>query len=276
MVNSAAMQVSSLHIYPVKSCAGVELSGLRFDARGPQLDRRWMLIDADGRFVTQREAPGLARVRVSLAPTSLVLDAPDMPTLKVPLSGGHGSRVPATVWGHATRAEFVGEEPADWFSDALRRNLRLVRWAEESVRPVSQRHTALDSQVAFADGYPVLIVSEASLTDLNARLQTPVPMDRFRPNIVVSGCDAFAEDGWRQIRLGDLTLDLVKPCDRCSITTVDQNTGDADRTGSEPLRTLATYRKDGKRVLFGQNAVHHAPGMVRVGDAVELQVTVDR
>lgn len=261
------MKISSLHIYPIKSCAGIELSGLRFDARGPQLDRRWMLIDAGGQFVTQRQEPGLSRVRVSLSPTALIVDAPQMPTLRVPISGGDGPRVPARVWGHETAAEFVGDEAADWFSDALRRNLRLVRWAEESVRPVSKRHSELDSQTAFSDGYPVLLVSEASLADLNARLQTPVPMDRFRPNLVVGDCEPFAEDGLRRIGVGDLVLDVVKPCDRCSITTVDQYTGE---TGVEPLRTLASYRRHGQKVRFGQNCIHHGPGMLRVGDAIEV------
>ena len=161
----------------------------------------------------------------------------------------------------------MGDGAASWFSDAVGKPVRLVRWAEDQMRPVSKRHTQLDGQVAFADGYPALLISQASLTDLNGRLEIKVPMARFRPNIVVDGCDPFAEDTWQTIRIGNLTLDVVKPCDRCEIVTVDQQTG---QVAKEPLKTLASYRREGNKVLFGQNCVHHDWGSLRVGDPVEV------
>ena len=261
------VQVSSLHIYPIKSCAGVALTAVRFDTRGPQFDRRWMLIDRDGNFVTQREEPRLSQIKPRITPLALEIEAPGMPKIKVPLSGGRGPRVEAKVWGHETEAEFLGNDVADWCSDAMQRNLRLVRWAEESARPVSKRHTDIDNQTAFSDGYPVLMISEASLADLNGRLEQKVTMDRFRPNIVIRGCDAFAEDGYRRFEVGDMTLHGVKPCDRCSITTVDQRTGQA---GKEPLATLSGYRKVDSRVLFGVNCVYEGFGSIREGDELKV------
>lgn len=261
------LKVSSLHIYPIKSCAAVDLTAVRLDTRGPLLDRRWMLIDKDGRFVTQREEPRLSQIRPGITPLALEVEAPGMQKLKVPLGGGRGRRVRAQVWGHETEAEFLGNDVADWFSDAMQRNLRLVRWADEQVRPVSKRHTDIDSQTAFADGYPVLLVSEASLAELNGRLEQRVPMDRFRPNIVVRGCEAFAEDGWRKFTVGDMTLHGVKPCDRCTITTVDQRSGQA---GKEPLATLSGFRTVDSRVLFGINCVHGGFGNIREGDSIEV------
>jgi len=261
------LKVSSLHIYPIKSCAAVDLTAIRFDTRGPLLDRRWMLIDKDGNFVTQRQEPRLCQVRPSITPLSLQVEAPGMQQLKVPLGAGRGPRVRAQVWGHETQAEFVGDEAADWFSDALQQNLRLVRWADEQERPVSHRHTELESQTAFSDGYPVLLISEASLAELNGKLQQKVTMDRFRPNIVVRGCDAFAEDRFRRLSVGDMTLHGVKPCDRCSITTVDPRSAQA---GKEPLATLSTFRTFDNRVLFGINCVHGGFGNIREGDTLEV------
>lgn len=264
------VEVSSLHIYPIKSCAPVALTAVRFDARGPLLDRRWMLIDGDGNFVTQRQQPRLSQIRPSITPLALEVQAPGMPTLKVPLSGGRGPRVRAQIWGHETEAEFVGDAIADWFSDAMQQNLRLVRWAEEAVRPVSKRHTQLDSQTAFSDGYPLLLTSEASLADLNRHMEQNVTMERFRPNIVVRGCDAFAEDTWRRFTIGDLTLHGVKPCDRCSVVDVDPRSGDV---GKLLLATLSSYRKVGNRVLFGMNCVHEGFGIIREGDELRVLET---
>lgn len=262
--------VSGLFVYPVKSCAGIELNGVRFDGRGPQLDRRFMVIDADGEMITQRSAPILSQVKPALAPTALSLTAPRKAALKIPLSGGEQSRTRAVVWKFETEADDMGDDAAHWFSELLGKPARLVRWAEDQLRSTSKRHTQIDSQVGFADGYPALLLSEASLADLNGRLDAKVGMDRFRPNIVVTGCPAFAEDSWQTVQLGNLTLDVVKPCDRCEIIGVNQQTAETSR---EPLRTLADYRRDGNKVLFGQNCVHHDWGSVRVGDPVEILAT---
>ena len=260
-------RVSALHIYPVKSCGGLNVQCLRLEERGPEFDRRFMVVDGTGRFLTQRQEPRLALVRLTLVPPALLLDAPGMKQIEVALSGAGGGRVPIQVWGYSGEAEYVGDEPAGWFSEFLRRGCRLVRWGEDEVRFCDPTYARFESQVAFADGFPVLLISEASLRDLNARMEAPVPMDRFRPNIVVRDCEPYAEDNWKQISIGDLLFDVVKPSSRCVTTTVDQSTGEV---GKEPLKTLATYRRRGNAVFFGQNCIHHGPGMVRVGDEVRV------
>jgi uncharacterized protein YcbX len=262
--------VAALNVYPIKSCRGLPLKAVRFDLLGPLYDRRFMLVDEAGKFLTQRELPRMALIEPRLGPTSLQISAPGMPQLKVAMAHRDSKRIEVAVWGYEGAAEHAGEHAADWFSSFLERSVQLVHFPEDVRRKVSQRHTELDAQVGFADAYPVLLLSEASLADLNGRMKSPLPMDRFRPNLVVKDCDAFAEDRWKRIRIGDLTLDVVKPCSRCAITTVDQITG---QRGTEPLTTLATYRKHENDVWFGQNCVHHGPGSVRVGDQVEVLET---
>ena len=171
---------------------------------------------------------------------------------------------------NAIAAVDQGQEASDWFRGFLGVPCRLVGMADEHVRPTGRRLRPGD-QVSFADSYPLLLISEASLEDLNARLAAPLPMDRFRPNIVVSGCPPYAEDGWRTVRAGAVGLDVMKPCVRCVITTTDQQTA---QRSTEPLRTLATYRRDADGgVIFGQNLLHHGPGALRVGDPVEVLET---
>lgn len=258
--------VSSLHVYPIKSCRALDLTGIRFDPLGPMYDRRFMVVDAQGEFLTQRDAPKLAVIVPRLGPTALVISAPNMPQLKVAMSQRDAKRIDVRVWKHRGPAEDCGESAADWFSSVLERPVRLVRWAEDEHRAVS-RTSREGAGTAFTDGYPVLLVSEASLADLNGRLKQPVPMNRFRPNLVVRDCDPYAEDGWRRIRVGEVELEVVKPCDRCVITTTDQLTG---ARGAEPLETLARYRKQENGVLFGQNCVHLSLGSIRAGDTVEV------
>lgn len=261
-------EISALHVYPIKSCRGLDLKAVRFDLRGPLYDRRFMLVGETGAFLTQRELPRMALIEPRLGPTALQISAPGMPLLKVPMTQRDAKRLEISLWKHAGPAEDAGESAADWFSSFLEHRCRLVRFPEDALRPVSKSHTELEAQVAFSDGYPALLLSEASLADLNGRLKSSLPMNRFRPNIVVKGCEPFEEDRWKRIRVGDLVLDVVKPCARCAITTVDQITGKA--MGPEPLATLATFRKQDKGVMFGQNVVHHGLGSLRVGDAVEV------
>jgi uncharacterized protein len=262
--------VSALHVYPIKSCRGLELKAVRFDHLGPLYDRRFMVVGEDGGFLTQRELPRMALIEPRLGPTALQVSAPGMPQLKVAMTQRGAQRIEVSVWGHRGPAEDAGDHAADWFSAVLERPCRLVRFPDDGVRPIGRGRVPFDAGIAFADGYPVLLLSEASLADLNGRLQQQVPMNRFRPNLVVRDCEPFAEDGWKRVRIGDVVLEVVKPCVRCAITTVDQRTGAA---GKEPLATLATYRARDHEVLFGQNCVHHAPGSVRVGDEVEVLET---
>jgi uncharacterized protein YcbX len=260
--------VSRLFVYPVKSLGGVELAEAEVEARGFRYDRRWMLVDEAGVFLSQRRFPRMALVSVRVGEDSLLLDAPGMPTLEVPFEGSAGGGdLTVNVWGDEVRAAPVGSGTDHWFGRFLGAPCRLVRMPDDAVRPVDPKYALAGDRVGFSDGYPFLLLSQASLDDLNGRLAEPLPVDRFRPNIVVEGCGAFAEDGWGRVEIGDLPFRVAKPCARCAITTVDQKTGSR---GKEPLRTLASYRKRGSAVLFGQNLIHDGTGTLRVGDAVEI------
>ena len=261
-------RVSSLNFYPVKSCRGTPLSEAAIGARGIVGDRSFMLVNGDGRFLSQREIPRMALVEPRLTDATLSLAAPGREALSIPmLTDGERRRV--TVWRDSCDAIDQGNEAAEWASDFLGVSCRLVRIAADAVRPVDRDFAVSDSdQVSFVDGYPFLLTTEESLADLNDRMDAPLPMNRFRPNIVVSGVEPFAEDGWRRIRIGEIEFSVVKPCARCAITTTDQSTA---KRGKETLRTLATYRDvPGQGVMFGQNLIHRTTGTLRVGDMVDL------
>ncbi|MCB1801771.1 MAG: MOSC domain-containing protein [Gammaproteobacteria bacterium] len=257
--------LSAIYRYPVKSLRGQSFDALNADSRGLVGDRRWMVVDADGRFLTQRQLARMALVDARFDTGDvLCLDAPGMPTLRV-VGGDEPCQV--EVWRDRVGA-VGGDLAADrWLSEFLGMPCRLVHQPEDSRRPVDPDFARPDDQVGFADGFPFLLISQASLDALNARLELPVPMLRFRPNLVVAGCDAHAEDGWRRIRIGDMTFRVVKPCSRCVIPTVDIDT--AER-GREPLATLMSYRKRDNKIYFGQNLIHDAPGSLRVGMPVEI------
>jgi uncharacterized protein YcbX len=269
-----AAQVTALYCYPIKSCAGTEMTEAVVTSRGIEGDRGMMVVNPAGRFLTQREHPRMALIQPVASATSLTVSAPGMPPLAVDRQGD-GPRRAVIVWRDRCQAVDQGDEAAGWFSDFLGRSCRLVRLPDDVTRPVNPRYARRpDDQVAFSDGFPFLLLSEESLADLNARLAAPLEMRRFRPNIVVAGAGAYAEDGWRHLRIGALTFDVVKPCQRCAITTVDQAT--AER-GTEPLRTLATYRQvPSGGVMFGQNLLHDGEGYLRVGDAVTVLAVASR
>ncbi len=259
------LRVASLHIYPVKACAGIDLQVMNLDDRGPVGDRRYMVVDDDGRFVTQREETALALVRPSLLPEGLQLETAGRSSLMV--RPGHARR-PVSVWRSELEALDAGDEAAHWFSSILERSVRLVSMAADVRRPIDAPHEDLPTSVAFADGFPLLVTHEASLQELNARLKTPVMMNRFRANIVIAGGEPWEEDSWGALRIGGAEIELPKPCERCKVITVDPDTGVASK---EPLRTLATYRcVTGAGVIFGQNGIHGGPSTIEVGDRVEL------
>ncbi len=262
--------VTSLHLYPVKSCRGIAVTGMDLDDRGPKEDRRWMVVDGEGAFQTQREHPRLSLVGVELTETGIRLSAADMPAIDIERPIDPGSDFVTQVWGDDARVRPASPAANEWISDYLGAPARLVHLPDDSVRvirPVYARAFKEPRRVQLSDSAPLLLTGTASLDDLNTRLTTPLPMNRFRPNVVVTGCPPFAEDDWRQIRIGDVLFEVAKPCERCATTTVDQATG---VRGKEPLRTLATYRRQGSLVMFGQNIAHHAPGRLRVGDAVQV------
>jgi uncharacterized protein YcbX len=262
--------IAALYVYPVKSCRGITLQRSRLTAAGLQYDREWMVVTPEGRFLTQRELPQLAVVDTSLHDDALGLAAPRRLPLRVPLQAATDTPVrEVTVWGEPCLARDEGEAAATWFSDLLGRAVRLVRFDRSRRRPTDPDWSqGLDGESLFADGFPVLVLSQASLDDLNARLPVALPVDRFRPNILLQGCGPYEEDRIGALALEGVRLRLVKPCSRCSVTTVEQATGVVQ--GDEPLRTLKTYRWDARRrgVLFGQNAIIEAGegAVLAVGD----------
>ncbi len=267
------MTLTGLHIYPVKSLRGLSPSSHPVTRLGLDHDRRWMLVDADGRFLTQRTQHRLALLSTRIEREELIIEGPGRAPLVLPLRGSAGTQTRVRVWSDQVAALDTGDELADWFSDYLGATARLVYFPEDGSRQVDLGFARAGDDTAFSDGFPFLLISEASLADLNARLETPLPMRRFRPNLVVSGCGAFDEDRWRRIRIGTVEFRVVKPCSRCVITTLDPET--AER-GTEPLKTLATYRRRDKRIYFGQNLIHDATGTLRLGDAVEvLEISAD-
>jgi MOSC domain-containing protein len=260
--------VSQLHVYPVKSCAGTALEVAQLDARGIVHDREFMVIDRYGDFLTQRELPRLALIRPRRTEDLLELSAPGMPLYWLtPLVEGGSTTV--RVWRDHVAAIDQGDSVADWLSEFLGEHCRLVRQVDSAIRHVDRAYaTDPRDQLGFADGYPLLLLSEESLADLNRRLAEPLPMNRFRPNVVVRGvAEAFAEDCWARIRIGEVECSAVKACARCVITTTDQLT--AERK-PEPLLTLTAYRRVPRGVLFGQNVIHHTRGVLRVGDPVDV------
>jgi len=266
---SAVVRLSGIFVYPIKSCGGVALSESEVVRRGLAFDRRYMLADAAGNFVTQREQPRLSLVQVRFSDTELRVSAPGSASLGIarePDTAGL-TEAPYRVWNSTGRA-LRHAEGSRWFSELLGTELSLLFMPESERRPVNPERARPGDIVSFADGYPLLLVSEASLADLNRRLDHPVEMRRFRPNLVISGGEPYEEDSLTQLRIGDVWFRGVKRCERCVVTTVDPDTGMA---GKEPLRTLATYRREHGKVWFGMNLVHDGPGTLRLGDPVYLQ-----
>jgi uncharacterized protein YcbX len=260
-----SLLLAGLNVYPIKSARGIALDHSELDEFGLRYDRRWMVVDEAGEFLSQRSHPRMALVAPSIRGELLRIEAPGMTALETPLHPAATVATSVTVWDDTCPATWLGERPAGWFSEFLGTGCSLVHMADQVVRPADPAFAPPGSRVSFADGFPFLLISEESLADLNGRLAEPLPMNRFRPNLVVAGGRPYAEDGWGRIEIGGIGLRVVKPCGRCVVTTTDQSTGER---GREPLRTLATYRKVGSEVMFGQNVLHENTGRLRVGDPV--------
>lgn len=259
--------MTELYVYPIKSVGGIALQEARLDSRGIEHDRRWMLVDGDRKFMSQRKYPRMALIATRLTPEYLVVEAPGMPGLNLPLQPEDKESIEVQIWSDTVGATPVEDGAEEWFGEFLGVRCRLVYMPEDEVRRVDQDYAQSGDQVGFADAFPFLLVSQASLKDLSGRLKRSVPVNRFRPNLVVEGCEAFAEDDWQKLQVGGIDFRVAKPCSRCSIVMTDQETAERDR---EVLATLAGYRKSGKNILFGQNLAHDATGTLRVGDAVEV------
>lgn len=263
------MRIHSLYIYPVKSLAGIPVSSFDMDDFGPASDRRWMIVDSERRFVTQRDYPMLARIHTSLEGDCVRVSIPgEGEYLLQP--GEDEARV--LVWRDWVKAVYGAPDVSDALSRFCGEDFRFVYMPDASFRRVDAGRVTEERRVSFADGFPFLITNLASLSELNGRLDEPVEMRRFRPNVVVEGAEPWIEDDWRQLLIGEQAFSVVKPCSRCVMTTVDPDTG-TKGADLQPLRTLGRYRRTADGVIFGMNAIHESPGTIRVGDPVINRIT---
>ena len=260
--------VQNLYLYPIKSLGGISVQEAQVEERGFKYDRRWMLVDQSGEFLTQRQHPQLALLQVALSESerSVISKVDPSREISFDLEMNSGTELQVSVWGDVVTALQVAPAVSSWFSDFLGMNVDLVRMPDSSHRKLDPRYAVKEESVSFADGMPYVIIGQSSLDELNGRLADPVGMDRFRPNLVFSGGEAFTEDQLKQLQIGEVEFQVVKPCARCVMITVDQEKG---TKGKEPLATLATYRSQGSKVYFGQNAVALTQGIVRVGDPIQ-------
>jgi hypothetical protein len=272
-IGVCAMHLSSLHLYPLKSAAASTVETLFIEPRGPRHDRRWIVVDEHGRFLTARVLPELVSIRAEPEGDGLRLSAAGSASLAVPVPRDDGPRIEVSVWNDrvdALRADAAAEA---WLSDRLQRPVRLAYMDVRARRAVDPAYAQPGDEVSFADGYPLLVISQAALDGLNARLAeagaAPVTMAHFRPNLVVDGTAAHAEDSWRRVRIGGIDFDAVKPCTRCVFTTVDPVRAQRREDG-EPLNTLKAYRRTPAGVTFGMNLIARGTGVLRRGDAVDV------
>lgn len=262
--------IQDIFIYPIKSLGGIRLTEAKVEERGFQFDRRWMLVDPQGVFLTQRTHTQMTLLQVQLGETGLIVFDKRNPEdkLQIPYDLISDQEIEVEIWDDSVIANIVDPRLDPWFSEKLGMTCCLVKMPESTHRKVSTKYAVNDESVSFADGMPYLILGQESLNDLNSRLGNPVPMDRFRPNIVFSGGQSYAEDSWKKIRIGAVEFQVVKPCARCVLTTIDQETG---FQGKEPLKTLAGYRTVANKVYFAQNMVALETGTIRIGDLIILE-----
>lgn len=262
------LTLTEIWIYPIKSLGGIRLSTAKVMAKGLELDRRWMLVDADGNCLTQRAHPIMSLFKLKVLKTQLTIEYRD-DSIHLELNNPPASNpLSVTIWDDTVSTFEVNPSHSEWFSNRLGIPCKLVYFPEENDRPVNPKYHVNNEHVSLADAYPFLIIGQSSLDDLNARLSDPVPMNRFRPNFVFTGGSPYEEDTWRNFSIGSNRFVGVKPCDRCVLTTVNQETAEK---GIEPLKTLSSYRKSNNKVYFGQNLVALEQKQVSVGDTIELE-----
>lgn len=266
------LYLQNIYIYPIKSLGGISLSESQVVETGLEHDRRWMLTDKKGNFLSQRTFAQMALLQVTVESGGLLIDHKKrlLEPLFIPFGESTGRQIQVTIWDDVCTALEVGKEANEWFSDALGIKVQLVYMPATTRRLVDRNYASDNEIVSFADSYPLLMIGQTSLDDLNQRLQTPVHMNRFRPNLVFAGGAAFCEDLFTKFQIGDVTFEAVKRCSRCVLTTIDQEDG---AKGQEPLKTLATYRTIKNKILFGQNLVQNNLGKIRVGNELKLLST---
>lgn len=270
------MKITEINIYPIKSLGGISLESSVVENKGLRFDRRWLLVNDKNEFLTQRNFAPMAKLKTTVIENGLRVSNGES---EIDIAASPSVELPETVkiWSSKVVANVYEREVNRWFSEALKANCKLVLMPEDSMRKVNYFYKVhKNDAVSFADALPFLIAGEESLKDLNQRLDKPIPMNRFRPNFTFSGGKAFVEDDWKRIKIGDTVFHVVKKCARCAVTTIDQETGISD--GTEPLKTLATYRipkrSVKKKVIFGQYLIaENAGGQIKIGDEVEVLET---
>ncbi len=268
-----AFILSDIFIYPVKSLAGIRVSKWDVVETGLKYDRQWMLIDENGQFLSQRRLPKMALIQTQLTDSELILSAPNVENFVLPLEPQSDVIIKSTVWEDCCDAQHVSNEVDAWFSQVLDTFCQLVYLPIKTKRGVDLKYATENDRVAFSDGFPFLIVSENALNALNAELENSVEMARFRPNLVISGCEAYAEDFWREIKIGEIDFRLPKPCSRCSVPAINPQTAEITK---EPLTTLSRLRKWQNKIYFGQNALHNSVGNLEIGQGVDIKISGEK
>jgi uncharacterized protein YcbX len=262
------LKISQLYIYPIKSLGGITLNRATVTDRGFEYDRRWMLVDRNNLFISQREIHQMALMRLKITEQGIHVDYPvKNSAFTIPFQPIKNEFADVTIWDDTCIGQFVSDEADAWFSNMLEIPCRLVYMPDQTKRITDQRYTSRSHLTSFSDAYPFLIIGQASLNDLNSRLNESLPMNRFRPNIVFTGGAPFLEDTMHTFTIGNITFYGVKLCARCIITTIDQASATRNK---EPLKTLARYRFRDNKILFGQNLVHESSGEIAVGDVMEI------
>lgn len=262
------MVLEYLYTYPIKSTRRISHIRVKVSPWGLDGDRRWMIVDENAKFLTQRELPKMALIQaVPLGEGLLLLSAAGRKQIFVDVPDEHVSTLEVSIWRDTVPAQVASDRASAWLTTFLGRSVRLVYMSDPTVRPLDPAYSKPESMVSFADGYPILCTTSASLSELNKKLPETIPMGRFRPNVVVSGDRPFGEDTWKRLQIGCVNFLVVKPCTRCVITTVDQNTASQ---GKEPLRTLSRFRKRNGKVYFGENLIPENTGIIHRGDTVKV------
>lgn len=261
--------VTEIYIYPIKSLGGISVRSSKLSDRGLEYDRRWMLIDKHNRFLSQREFPKLALFQTVISNSELIVFQKENKEdfISIPLISAGNGVLHVKIWDDTCEAILADHNVNQWFSKKIGSDVRLVYMPGHSRRIVDKTYTRDEELTGFSDGYPILLIGQPSLDDLNNKLDQHVPMDRFRPNIVFSGGSPYDEDGFRHFQINGIDMYGVKLCARCVMTTIDQNTTLA---GKEPLATLSGYRRTGNKVNFGQNVIFHGHGSIAVGEKIHI------
>ncbi|KQN32317.1 oxidoreductase [Pedobacter sp. Leaf41] len=259
------LYISGIYIYPIKSLGGVSLKEAIMEDRGLKYDRRWMLVDDEGTFITQRKHHQLALLKVEIQNETIIVSHKNDPGIKISflISEVSATEIVVSIWDDFSIGVEVSKNVSEWFSDFMKMEVRLVKMPLTAKRKVDPNYAAQGEIVSFADGYPCLLIGQSSLDNLNQKLEDPINMNRFRPNFVFTGGEAHMEDRIKTFALNGIEFQCVKPCARCILITVDQETG---MKSGEPLKTLASYRKEGNKIMFGQNLIHKGEGKINLGD----------